>query len=203
MAPKIAIVYYSLYGHIAKLAAAEKEGIEAAGGKVDVYQVEETLPQDVLEKMHAPAQDKAVPFATPSTLENYDAFLIGIPTRFGNLPTQLKAFWDNSGKQWATGSFYGKYAGVFISTATSGGGQEATAIASISTFAHHGIIYVPFGSVRAVQDLTSLSEAHGGSPWGAGTFAGSDGSRQPSDLELRIARAQGEGFYETVAKAFP
>ena len=135
-----------MYGHIHKLAEAEKKGIEEAGGKADLFQVEETLPKEVLEKMHAPGQNTStIPLITPDELEKYDAFLLGIPTRYGNFPAQWKAFWDKTGKQWQTGGFYGKYAGVFISTGTLGGGQESTALATMSTFVHHGIIYVPLG----------------------------------------------------------
>ncbi|KAI0107745.1 minor allergen Alt a 7 [Nemania sp. FL0031] len=201
MAPKIAIVYYSMYGHIAKLAAAEKAGIEKAGGTVDLYQIPETLPQEVLTKMHAPAQSADVPLLEdPAVLEGYDAFLLGIPTRYGNFPAQWKTFWDKTGKQWATGGFYGKMAGLFISTASLGGGQESTAIAAMSTLAHHGIIYVPFGFAKAFGVMSDLSEVHGGGPWGAGTFASGDGSRQPTAKELELATVQGEEFYKTVAK---
>lgn len=202
MAPKIAIVYYSMYGHIRQLAEAEKAGIEKAGGTADLFQVAETLSQDVLDKMHAPAKPTDVPvLEDPSVLEGYDAFLLGIPTRYGNFPAQWKAFWDKTGKQWSTGGFYGKYAGVFISTASMGGGQESTAIAVMSTLAHHGIIYVPLGYAKAFGILTDLSAARGGSAWGAGTFAGADGSRQPTEHEKELATIQGEWFYKTVAKS--
>lgn len=202
MAPKIAIVYYSMYGHVRTLAEAEKKGIEKAGGTADLFQVAETLPQEVLDKMYAPPKPTDVPtISDPTDLEGYDGFLIGIPTRYGNFPGQWKAFWDRSGKQWSTGGFWGKYVGVFISTAGLGGGQESTALASISTFAHHGLIYVPLGYAKTFAQLTDLSEVHGGSPWGAGTFAGPDGSRQPTAKELEIATIQGENFYNTVAKA--
>ncbi|KAL2127319.1 hypothetical protein VTI74DRAFT_10932 [Chaetomium olivicolor] len=201
MAPKIAIVYYSMYGHIRQLAEAEKKGIEKAGGTVDLYQVPETLPQEVLDKMHAPAKPTDVPILNdPSVLEQYDAFLLGVPTRYGNFPAQWKAFWDKTGKQWASGGFYGKFAGVFVSTASQGGGQESTVMACMSTLAHHGIIYVPLGYAKAFGTLTDLSEARGGSAWGAGTFAAGDGSRQPSVKELELATIQGEVFYQTVAK---
>ncbi|KAK8016615.1 hypothetical protein PG993_014804 [Apiospora rasikravindrae] len=119
MAPKIAIVFYSMYGHIRTLAEAEKRGIEKAGGTCDLYQVAETLPAEVLTKMHAPGQKSDIPILTdPATLEQYDGFLMGIPTRFGNFPAQWKAFWDKTGGQWASGGFHGKFAGVFISTAS-------------------------------------------------------------------------------------
>jgi NAD(P)H dehydrogenase (quinone) len=199
---KIAIVYYSMYGHIKTLALAEKAGVEKVPGvTVDLFQIPETLPQEVLAKMHAPEKDAAVPVLTDaSVLEAYDGFLLGIPTRYGNFPAQWKTFWDTTGKQWASGAFWGKLAGVFVSTAGHGGGQESTAIAAMSTLAHHGITYVPLGYARAFGQITSLSEVHGGSPWGAGTFAASDGSRQPSPLELEIATIQGQAFAEHVHK---
>ena len=112
----------------------------------------------------------------------------------------FKTFWDTTGKIWATGGYHHKHAGVFISTGTMGGGQESTALAAMSTLVHHGLIFVPLGYATAFPQLSSFSEIHGGSPWGAGTFAGGDGSRQPTELELEIARIQGESFYETVSK---
>jgi len=197
--PKVAIVIYSMYGHVAKLAEAEKAGIESAGGQVDIYQIPETLSTEVLAKMHAPPKPD-YPIIDAEKLSTYDAFLFGIPTRYGNFPAQWKTFWDTTGGLWASGGLYGKYAGVFVSTAGHGGGQESTVIASMSTLAHHGVIYVPFGYAKAFGQLTSLSEVHGGSPWGAGTFAGPNGSRQPSTLELDIATVQGKTFYEQVKK---
>ena len=135
------------------------------------HRVKETLSQEVLTMMHAPGQSTSIPFITPDELEKYDAFLLGIPTRYGNFPAQWKAFWDHTGKQWQSGAYYGKYVGVFISTASQGGGQESTALAAMSTFAHHGMIYVPLGYATAFGALANLSEARGGSAWGAGTFA--------------------------------
>lgn len=203
MAPKIAIIYYSMYGHVKTLAEAEKKGVEKAGVEVDLFQLPETLSQEVLTKMHAPpkATDVKV-LENPSTLEEYDAFLLGIPTRYGNFPAQWKTFWDMTGKQWMTGGFWGKMAGLFISTASLGGGQESTALAAMSTLAHHGIIYVPFGFAKASALMSDLSEVHGGGPWGAGTFSSGDGSRQPSERELEIATIQGEEFAKTVKKHF-
>ncbi|KAJ5179115.1 hypothetical protein N7492_002325 [Penicillium capsulatum] len=202
MAPKIAIVFYSLYGHIQQLAEAEKKGIESAGGEAKIFQIAETLSDDVLTKMHAPAKS-SYPIAEPDDLLEYDAILFGIPTRYGNFPAQWKTFWDKSGKIWFTGGYWGKYAGLFISTGTLGGGQESTAIAAMSTLSHHGLVYVPLGYKTVFPQLSNLDEVHGGSPWGAGTFAGADGSRQPTPLELQVAEAQGKAFYETVAKAHP
>lgn len=201
MAPKIAIVYYSTWGHVRTLALAIQAGIKAAGGSADLYQVPETLPQEVLTKMYAPAKSED-PIASAETLTQYDAFLFGIPTRFGNFPAQWKTFWDTTGGLWASGALAGKYAGLFVATGTPGGGQEVTALNSISTLTHHGIIYVPLGYKHAFAQLSNLEEVHGGSPWGAGTFSAGDGSRQASALELEIAEIQGKSFYEVVAKAF-
>ncbi|KAL2106158.1 hypothetical protein VUR80DRAFT_7211 [Thermomyces stellatus] len=201
MAPKIAVVYYSMYGHIKTLADAQIRGIKKAGGTVNVYQVAETLPQNVLDKMHAPPKASDVPvIEDPAILEQYDGWLLGIPTRYGNFPAQWKTFWDKTGKQWASGAFYGKLAGLFISTGTLGGGQESTALAAMSTLAHHGIVYVPLGYKHAFPILGDLSEVRGGSAWGAGTFAGGDGSRQPTEKEIQLAELQGETFYQFVAK---
>jgi len=197
---KVAIIYYSMYGHIAKLAQAEKKGIEAAGGSVDIYQVGETLPSEVLSKMHAPGQDSSIPIATPETFTSYDAFLFGIPTRYGNYPAQWKTLIDRLGQLWATGALAGKYFGMFISTGTPGGGQESTAIAALSSWVHQGLIYVPLGYKYTFAQLSNLNEVRGGSPWGAGTFSGADGSRQPSALELELAEAQGKTFYDVVSK---
>ncbi|KAJ7617326.1 NADH-quinone oxidoreductase [Roridomyces roridus] len=198
-APKIAIIIYSMYGHIAKLAEAEKKGIEAAGGNAEIFQIPETLPQEVLTKMYAPAKPD-YPIIDADKLATFDAFLFGIPTRYGNFPGQWKAFWDTTGGLWSKGALAGKYAGAFVSTAGQGGGQETTIQNSISTLAHHGVIFVPFGYATAFPQLTSLDEVHGGSPWGAGTLAGPDGSRQPTALELEVAGIQGKSFYNIVSK---
>ncbi|PYI17045.1 flavo protein WrbA [Aspergillus japonicus CBS 114.51] len=200
MAPRIAIVYYSMYGHIEKLAQAELKGIQSAGGTADLYQIRETLPPEVLTKMHAPPKSSVPVLEKPEQLLDYDAALFGIPTRYGNFPAQFKAFWDRTGSIWATGGFFGKYAGLFVSTGTLGGGQESTAIAAMSTLAHHGFLYVPLGYKTAFPLLANLEEIHGGSAWGAGTFAGADGSRQPTALELQIAEIQGKSFYEHLAR---
>jgi NAD(P)H dehydrogenase (quinone) len=200
MAPNVAIVIYSMYGHIAKLAEAEKKGIEAAGGRATIHQIAETLPQEVLDKMYAPPKPN-YPILEPKDLDRYDAVLYGVPTRFGNFPAQWKSFWDGTGQLWQQGKLYGKFGGVFVSTAGLGGGQESTVIATLSTLTHHGISFVPLGYAPAFQQLTNLTEVHGGSPWGAGTFAGTNGARQPSDLELEIAEIQGKTFYEHVAKS--
>ncbi|KAF8651138.1 hypothetical protein AX16_004861 [Volvariella volvacea WC 439] len=197
--PRVAILIYSMYGHIAKMAESVKAGVESAGGTANIFQVPETLSTEILTKMHAPPKGD-YPIATPDTLTQHDAFLLGIPTRYGNMPAQWKAFWDATGQLWGKGALAGKYAGVFVSTAGLGGGQEATIINTLSTFTHHGIIFVPFGYSHAFGDLTNVSEVHGGSPWGAGTLAAPDGSRQPSELELRLATTQGKAFWNIVSK---
>jgi len=191
-----------LYGHVAQLAEAEKAGIEAAGGKVDIYQVPETLSDEILAKMHAPPKPD-YPIITLDLITQYDAFLFGISSRYANWPTQFKAFWDSTGGLWASGALTGKYAGTFVSTAGLGGGQESVYLSTMSTLVHHGLIFVPLGYAHSFAQLTNLSEVHGGSPWGAGTLAGPDGSRQPSELELEIAKIQGKTFYQSVTKAFP
>ncbi|KAJ7204937.1 flavoprotein-like protein [Mycena pura] len=197
--PKIAIVIYSMYGHIAKMAEAVKKGVEEAGGKVTIYQIPETLPAEVLAKMHAPAKHD-YPIIDPTTLATFDAFIMGIPTRYGNFPGQWKAFWDSTAGLWMSGALVGKYAGAVVSTAGPGGGQEVTIQNAISTLTHHGVIFVPLGYAHAFTQITNLTEVHGGSPWGAGTYAASDGSRQPTALELEMATIQGKAFYGVVSK---
>ncbi|KAF5362463.1 hypothetical protein D9756_002083 [Leucocoprinus leucothites] len=200
-APKVAIIIYTLYGHISEMAEAVKAGVVAAGGNPTIYQVAETLTPELLTLVKAPPKPD-YPIATVETLTEHDAFIFGIPTRFGNMPVQWKAFWDATGPLWFTGALAGKHAGIFVSTNTLGGGQETTAINMMSTLTHHGIIYVPFGYATAFPLLTDMSEIHGGTPWGAGTFAGSDGSRKPSALEKKMATNQGTAFYNIVAKSF-
>ncbi|CUM65749.1 uncharacterized protein PRCAT00003397001 [Priceomyces carsonii] len=195
--PKTAIIIYSLYHHIAKLAESVKAGVELAGGSATLYQVPETLPDSLLKKLHAPPRPD-IPIATIDTLKEYDSFLFGIPTRFGNFPSQWKAFWDSTGSLWANGSLIGKHAGMFVSTGGAGGGQETTLMSSLPVLVHHGIVFVPLGYSH--PGISSLEEVHGGSPWGAGTFAGPDGSRKVSELELEIAKAQGKNFYNTITK---
>ena len=149
--------------------------------------------------MHAPGQSADVPIATPETMKQYDAFLFGIPTRYGNYSAQWKTFIDQLGQLWASGALWGKYFGLFVSTASPGGGQESTAIAALSSWVHQGMIYVPLGYKHTPQ-LNDLEEVRGGSPWGAGTFASGNGSRQPTQKELEVCEAQGKAFHETVAR---
>ena len=200
---KVAIITYSTYGHIDILAKSIQKGVEEAGGKADIFRVPETLSDNVLELMNAPPKPADIPVASEDILVQYDAFLFGIPTRFGTLPAQWSAFWDKTGKLWAQGELNGKVAGLFLSTCAPGGGQESTIKNCLSYLAHHGIIYVPLGYRDCFTEMANIEEVHGGSPWGAGTFAGSDGLRTPSDLEKRIAEIQGRTFYQTALKFYP
>lgn len=197
---KVAIIIYSTYGHIVQMAEAAKKGVDASGSATaTIFQVAETLPDEVLEKMHAPAKPD-YPIATNDTLTEYDAFLFGYPTRFGNLPAQMVAYLNATGGLWASGALHGKPAGVFTSVSSPGGGQEATLRNFIPYIAHHGLIFVPLGYAKAFPEITNLEEVHGGTPYGAVTFAGADGSRQPSDLEKKIATIQGEDFVVQASK---
>ncbi|KAF8526562.1 1,4-benzoquinone reductase [Hysterangium stoloniferum] len=198
-APKVAIIIYSMYGHIAALAESQKKGIESAGGSATIYQIPETLPQEVLTKMYAPPKP-SYPVISVEQLTEFDAFVFGIPTRYGNFPAQWKAFWDATGGLWTKGALHGKYASVFTSTGTPAGGQETTILQSISTLTHHGIIFVPLGYKNVFPLLANFDVVHGGSPWGAGTFAGTDGSRKPNEVETETAETQGKTFYETVKR---
>ncbi|CAG7849264.1 P25 protein AltName: Full=Brefeldin A resistance protein [Serendipita indica DSM 11827] len=197
--PKIAIVIYSMYGHIAKMAEAVKKGIESEGGHATILQVAETLPEDILTKMHAPPKPE-YPVAAPADLLEYDGYLFGIATRFGGFPAQFKAFWDASGQLWQSGHLAGKFAGAFVATGGPGGGQESTYFSILTTFVHHGLVFVPLG-YKYTSDLwnSNFSEIRGGSPFGAGTFAG-DGTRQPSEVELETASIQGREFFKLVKR---
>ncbi|KAF1331176.1 Nad quinone oxidoreductase, partial [Globisporangium splendens] len=195
---KIAIVYYSTYGHIPQLAEKVKEGVESVEGvTATIYQVQETLPEDVLAKLYA-APKKDYPIATPDVLKEADGILFGFPTRFGTLPAQVKALFDSTGGLWQTGALVGKPAGIFFSTGTQGGGQETTAFTTLTFLTHQGLTFVPLGYRSPL--LFNFEEIHGGSPWGAGTYAGPDGSRQPSKLELDVAKVQGESFAQVAKK---
>jgi len=196
--PKVAIVYYSMYGHVKAMADAVKSGLEGAGCEATLLQVPETLPAEVLEKMHAPAKPEDVAIADPQVLPDFDGVLFGVPTRFGMCAAQIKSFMDATGGLWLQGKLVGKPAGIFFSTGTQGGGQETTALTFLTQFAHHGMVYVPIG--YSSPKLMEMGETHGGSPYGAGCFAGPDGSRMPSELELAIAKHQGEYFAGVVKK---
>ena len=200
---KIAIITYSTYGHIDTLAQALKEGVKSAGGEADIFRVPETLSEEELQELNAPEKSEEIPIANEDTLLDYDAFLFGVPAMLGTLPAQWSTFWDKTGALWAKGSLYGKVAGFFTSSSYYGGGQESTIKNCLSYIAHHGIIWVPLGYSNCFAELANVEELHGSSPWGAGTLTGPDADRDPSELELRIARIQGKSFYETALKFFP
>lgn len=194
---KILVLYYSMYGHIETMARAVAEGAEAVEGvEVALKRVPETMTQEALEKIGAKL-DQEAPEATPAEVADYDAIIIGTPTRFGNMAGQMRTFWDQTGAHWAKGALVGKVASVFTSTAT-GGGSETTVTSTWNTLAHHGcvIVSLPYSA----PELTDISEVIGGSPYGAATLAGSDGSRQPSDKELSLARFQGRHVAEITRK---
>eukprot|EP00735_Rhodelphis_limneticus_P011643 TRINITY_DN4771_c0_g1::TRINITY_DN4771_c0_g1_i1::g.21417::m.21417 TRINITY_DN4771_c0_g1::TRINITY_DN4771_c0_g1_i1::g.21417 ORF type:complete len:231 (+),score=25.72,sp/Q9AYU0/QR2_TRIVS/53.03/1e-65,Flavodoxin_1/PF00258.20/9.2e-10,FMN_red/PF03358.10/9.6e-09,Flavodoxin_2/PF02525.12/0.0027,Flavodoxin_5/PF12724.2/0.21,Flavodoxin_5/PF12724.2/34 TRINITY_DN4771_c0_g1_i1:221-913(+) len=191
----ITIVYYSMYGHILKVAEAIKEGVERTGARCQLRQVQETLPKEVLELMHAPCKAEH-PVATPQDLVDADGVMFGIPTRFGTAPAQVRALIDSTGGLWQAGKLITKPAGLFFSAATQGAGQETTALSLVPTLTHHGMVFVPLGYQN--PSLFDHGQGpHGGSPYGAGTLAGRDGSRKPTDLELSVARSQGEAFAKT------
>jgi NAD(P)H dehydrogenase (quinone) len=189
----VLVVYYSLYGHVSALAQAAAEGIaEIPGATAALRRVPETLPAEVIEKMGAAkAQEslRVVPVCGVDELAAADAILFGTPTRFGNMCGQMRQFLDATGGLWATGALVGKAAGVFCSTATQHGGQESTILSFITTLLHHGMVVVGLPYTFAGQ--SRVDEMTGGSPYGASTIAGPDGSRMPSENELAAARFQG------------
>lgn len=188
MMTKVLVVYYSMYGHVETLAGAIAEGArEVDGVEVTVKRVPETMPIEIAQKYGAKL-DQAAPVADPKELGDYDAIVFGSPTRFGNMAAQMRNFLDQTGSLWAKGALVGKVGGVFTSTGT-GGGNESTLISFVSNLMHHGMIYV--GLPYACPELADVSEVKGGSPWGAATIAGPDGSRKPSAKELAQAKFQG------------
>lgn len=185
---KILVLYYSMYGHIETLAQAVAEGASNVdGAEVTVKRVPETMSAEVFAK--SGGKTHTAPVATPQELADYDAIIFGTPTRFGNMSGQMRTFLDQTGGLWASGALYGKLGSVFSSTGT-GGGQEQTIVSTWTTLAHHGMVIVPIG--YAAQELFDTSQVRGGTPYGATTIAGGDGSRQPSQEELSIARYQGQ-----------
>ncbi|KAI8976921.1 NAD(P)H:quinone oxidoreductase, type IV [Pilobolus umbonatus] len=195
MVAKVHIVIYSLYHHVHTLAVEVQRGLVASGVQAKIFQVPETLSDEILTKMHAPPKPD-VPIITVNDLTEADGVIFGIPTRFGTMPAQIKSFLDATGGLWASGALAGKFAGTFFSTASQHGGQETTAFTTITYFAHHGMIYVPLGFAN--PHLFDNSEVVGGSPYGAGTVANGDGSRKVSQKEKEIAVTQGENFGKIV-----
>lgn len=186
---KLLVLYHSMYGHIETLAQAIVEGAEKVPGvEVTVKRVPETMPEDAF-KAAGGKTDQAAEVARPEELADYDALILGTPTRFGNMSGQMRNFLDQTGGLWAKGALAGKVASVFTSTGT-GGGQEMTITSTWTTLAHHGMVLVPIGYTDPA--LFDISQVGGGTPYGASTLAGGDGSRQPDARELGIARHQGE-----------
>eukprot|EP00439_Symbiodinium_sp_Y106_P066233 s78_g10.t1 len=197
---KVCIVYYSMYGHVKKLADEIAASMKEEGVSVDMFQAPELLGADVLKKMGAPAKpsDAVMDHAKVQQLADYDGLLFGIPTRFGSASAQMKAFFDSTGSLWQSGALAGKLTASFCSTGTLNGGQESTHMTTLTNMVHHGMIYVPLGYQAGGDGQFDMTEIHGGSPWGASTFAGADGSRQASATELKIARRQGKVFASKV-----
>lgn len=202
MSTKIQIVFYSMYGHVYRLAEAVAEGARGVPGtEVKLLQVPELVPDDALEKSGAKAARAAfahIPFADPAGLAEADAIIFGTPTRFGNMCAQMRNFLDQTGGLWAKGALIGKVGSVFVSTASQHGGQETTISSFHNTLLHHGMIIV--GVPYAEPRLLNMKEITGGSPYGAGTLADHDGSRMPSENELAIARFQGRHIAEIARK---
>jgi NAD(P)H:quinone oxidoreductase type IV len=202
MATKIQVVFYSMYGHIYRMAEAVVAGArEVAGTEVALYQVAELVPDDVLEKSGAKAARAAfvqVPLAKPEQLADAHAILFGTPTRFGNMCAQMRNFLDQTGGLWMSGGLIGKVGSVFTSTASQHGGQETTLTSFHTTLLHQGmvIVGVPYSEAR----LLNMDEITGGSPYGASTITKGDGSRLPSENELAIARFQGRHVAEIAKK---
>ncbi len=185
---RLLVLYYSTYGHVETLANAIAEGASSVPGvEVTLKRVPETLSPEDAKKMGAKL-DQAAPLASPHELADYDGIIFGTPTRFGNMAAQMRSFLDHTGGLWVKGALVGKVGSVFTSTGT-GGGNESTIISFVTTLMHQGLIYV--GLPYSCPELSDISEVKGGSPWGAATIAGPDGSRQPSAKELAQARFQG------------
>ena len=193
MATKLQVVFYSMYGHVYRMAEAIAEGARSVEGcEVQLLQVPELMPEEVLEQYGAKMARAAfahIPLATPAQLAEADGIIFGTPTRFGNMAAQMRNFLDQTGGLWAKGALVGKVGSVFASTGTQHGGQETTITSFHSTLFHHGMVVV--GVPYTEQRLVNMTEITGGTPYGATTLAAADGSRQPSENELAIARFQG------------
>jgi NAD(P)H dehydrogenase (quinone) len=196
---KVLVLYYSSYGHVETLADAVAEGARSAGAKVEVKRVPETAPLEVAKAAYFKLDQKA-PVATVAELADYDAIIVGSPTRFGRLSSQMATFLDQAGGLWMRGALHGKVGGAFTSTATQHGGQEMTLFSIITNLLHFGMTIV--GLPYSHQGQMTLDEIVGGSPYGATTIAGGQGQRQPSAIELAGARHQGELIAKTANKLF-
>ncbi|MCG5072197.1 NAD(P)H:quinone oxidoreductase [Paraburkholderia tagetis] len=196
---KVLVLYYSSYGHVEALADAVAEGARSTGATVDVKRVPETVPEEVAKGAHFKLDQQAA-IATVDELANYDAIIVGTPTRFGRMSSQMAAFLDQAGGLWMRGVFNGKVGGAFTSTATQHGGQETTLFSIITNLLHFGMTVV--GLPYSHQGQMTLDEIVGGAPYGATTIAGGQGQRQPSAIELEGARFQGELIGKTANKLF-
>jgi NAD(P)H dehydrogenase (quinone) len=195
---KVLVLYYSSYGHVETMAKAVAEGARGvAGTEVTVKRVPELMPEEVARKAGVKL-DQEAPVAKPEELADYDAVIFGTPTRFGNMASQMRNFLDQTGGLWMNGALVGKVGSVFASTATQHGGQETTITSFHTTLLHQGMVIV--GLPYTCQDQMTLDEIAGGSPYGATTIAAGDGSRQPSEMELSMARFQGRHVAEIAAK---
>jgi len=193
----ILVLYYSAYGHIEMMANAVAEGARAGGAQVDIKRVPELVPDEIARKSSIKL-DQAAPIATVEELANYDAIIVGVGTRFGRMASQMANFLDQAGGLWMRGALVGKVAGAFTSTGTQHGGQEMTLFSIITNLLHFGMVVVGLDYGYAGQ--MTLNEITGGSPYGATTIAGPDGSRKPSESELNGARHQGRRIAETAIK---
>jgi NAD(P)H dehydrogenase (quinone) len=202
MPTNVQIIFYSLHGHVYKMAEAVAEGARSVPDtKVELFQAKETLPDEVLVKMKAVEAKKAwahVPVADVNRLPEADALIFGIPTRYGLVVSQMQTFFDATGQLWAKGALVGKVGSVFVSTATQHGGQESTILAAHTFLFHQGMVAV--GVPYAAAELSNMKEITGGSPYGAGTLAGTQGERQPSQNELAMARFQGKHVAQIASK---
>src|SRR5499427_8343105 len=202
MAIKVQVIFYSMYGHVYKMAQAVAEGAkQVSGAEISLYQVPELVPDDVLEKYGAKAARASfasVPVAKVDQLPEAHAIIFGTPTRFGNMAAQMRNFLDQTGQLWLKGALIGKVGSVFASTATQHGGQETTITSFHTTLLHHGMVIV--GVPYSESGLSHMDDITGGTPYGATTLTRGDGSRQPSENELKIARYQGKHVTEIASK---
>ena len=196
---KVLVLYYSSYGHVERLAGAVAEGARAAGAQVDIKRVPETVPLEIAKASHFKL-DQPAPIAKVDDLPNYDAIVVGAPTRFGRMPSQMGSFWEQAGGLWVGGALHGKVGGAFSSSATQHGGNEMTLFSIIANLLHFGFVIV--GLPYSHEGQMTLEEIVGGSPYGATTIAGRQGERQPSVIELDGARHQGRLIAETATKLF-
>ena len=194
---RVLVLYYSMYGHVETMAGAVAEGARGAGASVTVKRVAELVPREVLEKSGA-RLDQPAPEASPQELDQYDAIILGCPTRYGRMAAQMAQFWDQTGGLWARGALVGKVGSAFTSTASQHGGQETTLMAMHTMLFHQGMVLVGLPYTAAGQ--MTLDEITGGSPYGVTTIAGGKGQRQPSANELELARFQGRHVAEVAAK---